>query len=81
LSVGVATDFDFRSYFLVRMLFSRQRLSDFVASSRDERTIRPDCSDATSQTCATPQISLSAQLFVGKFSENVGSEEVGFSGN
>ena len=57
------------------MLFSRQRFTDFVASSRDERTIRPDCSDATSQTCATPQTSLSAQLFGVKSSESVRSED------
>jgi len=57
------------------MLFSRQRFTDFVASSRDERTIRPDCPYATSLTCATPQTSLSAQLFDVNSSENVGSEE------
>jgi len=57
---GVATVFEIRGCVRGESLFSRRRLEDFVASSRGERTIRPDCSYATSQTCTSPQTSLSA---------------------
>ena len=55
-------------------MFSKRGLEDFVAGSRDERTIRPDCPYATSQTCFVLNFVVSTVVRMN-FSEGVDSEE------